>query len=213
MARTWTDIFNNSLRMFGHRTLAQFDSTTLEGRELLAYRATALNYLLERYKWNFAEKFIALSPVQKERLDVNDAEDVQGFDNVFNKPADWVSTAMVSDDSDREYDGLRPEEYRDAGGCIFADAEILYLWYISNKLTPPQFSQTFADALSAYMALGIMYQISPNNTRYQLIEEKFVRLLHQAKAHDGRQNPPQRYPEGRLSRARRGYTRNRFYVD
>jgi len=199
MPSTRTDIFNNALSMYGHTLLSSDEDDTPEARELRSKWDSTVRYCLERGKWNFAEKLSISSPLDNQQT-------TYGFDNAFNKPPDWAGTNNINECDDRDYE-LRPEQWRDSGGKIYANALVLYHWYNSDsvKNTPGVFSQSFSDYLSARLAVLTVYRISPSNTVMEGLRGEEQRRLNIAQGFDGRNNPPQRYPSGRIARARRGY--------
>ena len=203
MPVTRLEVFNNALSLFHHRLLTSDLEDSEEGRQLRAHWGSSVRFCLERGAWSFAEEYSKISPVA-----VTDADPTYGFDQSFEKPADWVSSLCVSDCDNREV-SLRPEEYRDSGGRIWANADILHLWYVSESVkdTPGRFTQSFSEYVSADLATRVIGRLAPSASKLELLKRDVDYKRQAALSFNARQSPPQRYPQGRIVRARRGYGR------
>ncbi len=139
-------VYQGALRLLGPHQLASLEDNRPERLRLDEIWTEAVQYLLERGLWNFAIRSVEMS---------NDEsyEPLWGYDYSFSKPDDFVRTVSLSDDPTfvRGF-----EDFETEGGYWFANAEPLYLRYVSSDpqygLNIEDWPQAFTKALEAHMA-------------------------------------------------------------
>lgn len=195
-------IYNGALSILGERKLADLTENR-EPRYKLddIWDNDLINRVLQHGQWHFAARAVELdfSPSVTPGF---------GYEYAFDKPVDHIRTMGVSYD---EYFNVPIRQYSDEASWIFADAQIIYLKYVSND---SQFGAdlslwpgNFTEYVEHYMA----YKVAPRLTGLDFNEtelERKVRFkLTEAKSTDAMEGPPKFGPEGSWSSARRGYRR------
>lgn len=160
-----------------------------------------LEYMLESGLWNFAMRTVA--------VDFDPATDPSfGFSYAFEKPDDWVRTAIVSGNP-RMFPPLGAYEWLDETDYWSAHVTPLYVSYVSNGasygLDLARWPATFERAVEFDLA----YRIAPTVTGMtdkdsERLELRRHRALKNAQSKDALNQAPKTRPPGRLVSSRRG---------
>ena len=128
-----------------------------------------------------------------------------GFRYAFDKPSDWVRTAIVSADENFTDELLN---YEDQGAYWYSDHETIYVRYISDDnafgMDIANWPANFTRYVEHYFAFRIAKATSNSNTDVELLETKVKRLLNEAKATDAMDESTKVLKPGSWSSARVG---------
>lgn len=195
---TQLTLYNKALRHLGERKLASLSETRESRRYLDDEYAETLLLCLRGGLWNFATRAI--------KIDSDSSiEPAFGYQSGFAKPSDWMRTAWVS--TSETFDPpLR--NYRDQNGYWLANADTLYVRYISSTVGgtlsawPPDYAEYVGIALARTIALRVT-QDAALAERIELKEDKYRK---RALANDAMDQPAEPWPLGTwtTSRIRRG---------
>lgn len=176
-------------------------SSVTEGRDARYHLddewTTSFEYCLEQGLWNFAMRAARLTPA------VLDPE--FGYQHAFSKPDDWVRTYVVSSS-----ETLEPLlRYNDETSYWFADANPLFVKYVSNHETYGgdlgNWPETFAYYVAARLAFLTCPSIcsdSDSKLERLAVIEKRARI--DARSKDAMNEPPAFPPRGNWASARLG---------
>lgn len=196
-------LYNAALRECKCRRLSTLSDNNVGRRVLDDVYAEAVKYALEWANWNFALRPVSVAA---------SAGEVSGFgyDYVFEKPSDWVKTAVVS-----ASEGMIPplENYRDETGRWIANVDLLYVSYVSNGtsygLNLARWPAFLARAVSFDLAARICPSVTSDEDSDRL-DQKAEHWFKRAKAKDAVNDAPRFFSTGRLVAARSGGVSNRF---
>ena len=156
-------IYNNALQLIGERKLASI-SENREPRRLLdsAYDFGAVNYCIEIVKPSFSRKTIKLT---SSNVSAN-----HDLDNVFDLPADWITTVDVYSDSRLDQPISR---YINEDRTIACEYSTIYVRYSSsdNSEDYSKWSPSFLHVVSTYLAREISTRLAPED--YDILNGKF----------------------------------------
>lgn len=192
-------LYNKALRHLGERKLASLTENREPARYLNDEYSDTVYQALRGGLWNFATRAI--------EIDSNSSIiPAFGYQEAFQKPADWVRTSLVS--TSETFDPpLR--NYRDQGGYWLANADTLYVRYVSSLLAQYIYlwPVDFAEYVGVALANKISTRITQDANLVQTIEKREKEFWKRAQANDAMDEPPQPWPLGTwtTSRIRRGY--------
>lgn len=230
-------IYNGALRILGKRTLETFSDDVIRSRiapsrsqdedgqpQATPYRRQedplkqemtlrrlmdevyddAKAFILEQGLWNFALKTAMVDPSPS-------YEPEFGYANVYEKPDDFVRLNDISE-SDRFANPLT--EFVDEGDFWYADANPIYVSYISNAedagYDESKWTAIYKNALEHELAFRIAPSVSGIGiTRLQDLERKRDRAIKDCRSKDAMNQPSRPLPSGRLVRSRAAFTSSR----
>jgi hypothetical protein len=193
-------LYNGALREIGERQLASL-SENRESRRVLDgvwNNGAAVKFCLEKGQWNFAARTV--------RLDYSPSVEPEfGYRRAFVKPTDWVRTMALASD-DRLSNPII--QYEDGNNFWWADEDQIYVRYVSNDasygLDYSLWPETFVKFVETYIANEIVWPLTQNRQKKEVLERDWRLALRQARSSDAMNQPTQFPPPGRLIRARRG---------
>jgi hypothetical protein len=192
-------LYNDALLLCGERPLATL-TDSVEGRRLLdqVYDNGGVDYCLTQGQWYFA--------LRTQLIDYDPSEDPQfGFTYAFTQPSDWLLTSAISAD---EYLRTPLTEYQHADGYWYADITPLYVRYVSNDAQYggdlSSWPVPFKEFVAAYFASKIVYSISKDADRREMVRDLLKKAEHDAKNHSMNTQPPSFLPAGSWASSRRG---------
>lgn len=198
---TQLSVYNEALRFLGERRLASL-SEDREPRYLLdgVWDDNAVDYCLEQGLWNFATRTIEITYDP-------DVTPAFGYTYAFNKPSDFIRTAMVCCDENFTVPLLNHSDERD---FWFSDLDTLYIKYISNdseyggdlSIWP----QTFVKFFAAWMGLEIAPTLKKDD-KVEALEAKMLRRLTDARSKDAMTSPTKFPATGSWVSSRFGHSR------
>lgn len=198
-------VYNGALLVLGERKLASLSEDRVPRRRLdSAWDGdTGVAFCLQQGLWNFAMNTISLTYSPS-------VTPPDGFPylRAFDKPTDWVRTAIVSDDGqfcNKRFD------YVDQGAYWFANPDTIWIKYVSKDtsygLDLSLWTPAFTDYVEHYFALKICKATSNSGTDRDALEAKVARKLSGARTKDAMDEAAQFIPPGSWSQSRRGSRR------
>jgi len=158
---------------------------------------SAVNACLEQGEWKFALRSVQLYATTDVVADF-------GYTNAFDKPTDWVRTVAISQDENMN---VPLSDFIDESKYWWSYADPIYVRFVSNKsdygLNVGAWSQSFADYVSAELALRISLNLNQSKSGKEDIEKNIKRLKVAAVGINGVSGPAKRLPGGRLMASRR----------
>jgi hypothetical protein len=198
---TKLQIYNDALLAVKAPRIKALTDLRSERRELDAVWAQTQKYMLEKGLWNFASRSVSLNPL-------DDIETQFGWNNVYQKPDDYVALVAISD-NERFNEVPTFLYYEDNGDYWLSDVEPLYVLYVSNDpaygLDVGKYPEHFSTAFALEMAKRAGPKISKMNVeeRRDLVKMA-ARALVDARGFDARNQPPVPQSSGRLVASRGG---------
>lgn len=173
------DVCNKALDKLGHGPITTLADGTKSAN--LCTRAWPLirDQVLRDHPWNFAIKRAVLA--------ASNAAPAWGFSAKFPLPSDNLRLVEVRD--------LSTSEYSVEDGCIQADADTLYIRYVSRVTDPNSYDALFIDAAACRLAFEICEALTQSNTKKDALFQEYEDSLTRARRVDGQENPPQPYEE------------------
>lgn len=196
MAASQLGVYNRALLLIEERSLTSLSEDRPPRRALDARWNDTVNYCIEQGLWNFAMRQVQIASS-------GSLSPAFGYDNVFERPTDWVRTHQVSAD---ERFNQPLEDYADQRGYWFADVDPLFVRYVSNDSdygwNLALWPQTFTEYVATRLAAQIVGKISASDTKVARLEklEKAARI--DARSKDAMNEAPQRMPTGTWARSR-----------
>lgn len=192
-------LFNKALIYCSENPLASLSEDAQSRRVLDAvWDGGGLRHILEQGLWNVALRTVALRPE-------TGVAPAFGFRNAFQKPADLVRLNAISSDA-----WLREPllTYQDEGGYWFADADKIYVSYVSDG---PAFGgdlsrwpASLAEAGARWLASVAAHGFNKAETQIERMETAARHAFGVARGQDAMNQPTRFAPSGRWLRARRG---------
>ena len=150
---------------------------------------------LEGFPWVFATK--------RAELPLNATAPAFGYDDAYVLPNDYLSLAFISD----EYIPLSQWDYTIENGQILIDnggGASLEVGYIYDVTNAGKFSPSFKLYLAYLLAYHTVAKLVGNTSVIGWVQKALQREEIQAKAKNGRNNPPKGYRRVEMLSARRG---------
>jgi hypothetical protein len=198
-------LYNEALRLCGERKLTS-TSENREPRRVLdsVWDAEFRNYVLEQGLWNFATRTV--------QIDYSPSVDPEfGYTYAFDKPTDWIRTVAISED---EYFTDPLLRYNDDTAYWFADAESIYVRYISNNssygLDYAKWPASFTRYVATHLAAEASPRLTHNENTTARLEKKAAHRLTDAQAKDALNQPTVFPPRGSWLRARTSGSNSRY---
>lgn len=139
------------------------DSNSKEARLCKQLYERLRDQELRKHSWNFAVKRAVLAPL---------ASAVEfGFSYQFQLPVDFIRLLEVMDDV----------EYQKEGVGFLANTSALKVRYIYRVTDPNQFDDLFSEALSAKLAMHLVYPLEGKVTALQEAKKAYAEALREAR--------------------------------
>ena len=181
-------ICSNALVMLGDKTVASFnedpDRVTVVSNLWPGVRVS----VLRSHPWNSACKRVVLSPDAA-------APAFGPWAYQFTVPGDFVRVNSVG------LDGCE-DPYVLEGRKILMDTAVCYLRYVFDQDDPAQWDSLLVDVMTYAVAARAAYAITGSTSLAAEMASQFDRVLRQAKAIDGQENPPETLGDMRFQRVR-----------
>lgn len=188
---TKLSVFNQALQILGQTMLTSPDAEIESGRQLRAAWEAAVSYCYEVGAWTFISKRATLAR--------NGGTPDFGYSYYYDLPSDYMRTLFIS------ATGLMTDpllDYQPENGMIATNAEAVYLRYVSRDLAtlaPGNWSQAFADYVSANLAVRVAPKLNPSALEAASQTEQKNRIF--ALSSDAVKNPPARRRPGTFVQA------------
>jgi hypothetical protein len=197
-------IYNGANLVLGERKLSSLTENRPSRRRLdSVWDDDGLRSCLQSGFWNFAMQSIELTHSPS-------VDPAFGFRYAFDKPSDWVRTAVVSADESFYNELLN---YEDQGAYWYADVDPIYVRYVSDDdqlgMDLSLWPANFTRYVEHYFALRICKATSNSSNDTDALEAKVKRLLNEAKATDAMDEATKKLKPGSWSESRRGWKSGR----
>ncbi|MDQ7965512.1 hypothetical protein RDI61_15870 [Pseudomonas plecoglossicida] len=175
---TGVTICSNALLMLGAQTINDFqDQLNLDRAKLCAnLYPFQRDSILRAHPWNCCIKRIVLAPLAQ--------PPAFRYSAAFQLPADCLRVLEVGT-------GGQQIDYLVESRTILADAMALELRYVFQNEVEATWDSHLVDLVTAAMAAVLAYPITQSTSERDSREAKLEKLLRQAKAVDGQEDPPQ----------------------
>lgn len=198
-------LYQGACAVLGERKVSTLAENSVMRRRLdTAWDSGALGVCLSRGLWNHSLRSVQLdySP---------SVEPPFGQRRAFDKPADWVRTAIVAQDEYFER-ALRKREYLDEAAYWYADIDTIFVRYVSNStdygMNLGAWPENFAEFVEASLAHKAAKSTTGSSSEADSIEARVKRLLIRARSTDAMDDPTDEIPSGWIA-ARRGNSSSR----
>lgn len=196
---TKLSVFQGAALILGERKPASLSENTATRRRLdTAWDNEGVKRCLKRGLWNHAIRAI--------RLDYSPSVEPEfGLSRAFDKPTDWVRTAIVASD---EYFRNAIIRYSDENGFWTADYDFIYVKYVSDDtlfgLDLSLWPENFTAFVECSLARAVAKATTGSSVDADDLERREKRLLIQARSTDSMDEPTQftrsLWAESRISR-------------
>lgn len=180
---TETEIANRALQKIGAKRIAAYGETTSkEGREIIAAWDRLRQAELRRYPWNFTITRASLAAL------VSDPD--WGFDQCFALPSGCLRILEIN--GSRDQSGYQRESLADGTQVIACDfAAPIKVRYIRDITDVGAWDSLFCEAFAAKLAMELALTITDSNTRKQLGDMGYMQVIRDAQHVDAIENPPE----------------------
>jgi hypothetical protein len=193
-------LYQDACTVLGERKVSTLAENSVMRRRLdSAWDSGVPRVCLSRGLWNHAMRSVQLdySP---------SVEPPFGQRRAFDKPADWVRTAIIARD---EYfaSALRKREYLDEAEYWFADIDTIFAKFVSDStdygMNLGAWPANFSEFVGASLAHKAAKSTTSSSSEADSIEARVKRLLIRARSTDAMDEPTDEIPGGWVA-ARRG---------
>ena len=186
---TRVSICSNALLLLGGKTINSLDEGTDRASLASNLYDSVRDSLLRSHPWNCAVKRVILAP---------DTE-TPAFDYTaqFTLPGDWLKTISVGPDG---YE----VDYKHESGKILANGTSLALRYIFRNEVEATWDAMLVRAMELKMAAEMAYPITASASMADMMHNKLLQHMKQARAVDGQDDPPQTLGDLPLMQSRFG---------
>ena len=150
-----TSICDRALQLLGMAAVSAVPQVGSRGAKAMerAYRPVLLSELQKNY-WHFA--------IKRASLAASSTKPVHTKGNAYPLPADYLMLAPEDQDSDFP---LKNDWIMEGGSIITDEDGLLAIRYVSSDITEPMFDATFAEALSAALAMEVCEELTNSNSK------------------------------------------------
>lgn len=177
-------ICSNALLQLGDESIDSFSQDNARTKLCVNMFSQKRDRVLRAHPWNCAIKRVVLSP------DVDEPE--FGWAYKFPIPGDCLRVLSVGD-PENGYD-----DYELESGYILMDSNVCNLRYIWRNEEPAEWDSLLVDAMTQVMVAALTYPITKSTAKQATEEEIVKRILKEARAVDGQENPPETLGESPL---------------
>lgn len=161
-------VYQEALEHLGLRPLSDISENVEPRRACDAAWDTTLRFCLEQGFWKWAIRGVIM--IAEEGIDTT-----FGYSTAYLKPDDWLRTYVISENENFEPALMR---YSDENGYWFADADPIYVKYVSDDAAFGTNLTVWPETFAAYVAVRLARRICKRLTNS---EDLFQRLFKQEK--------------------------------
>lgn len=173
------DIANLALTKLGDEAgLLSLADDTRAGRALVGIYADVRDATLRDHPWNFATKRAALAQ--------DAAAVVWGGWNAFLVPVDFLRLLEIENDPDWQLEANR---------LLVRQPGPLNIRYTSRVTDTGRFDALFVEALACNLAKQVAVRLTGSNSLAAAASDEYKAALNRARGVDGKENPPEAFPE------------------
>lgn len=191
---TETEIANRALQIIGAKRIAAYGETTSkEGREIIAAWDRIRQSELRKYPWNFA--------ITRASIAASVSDPDWGFDQCFELPAGCLRILEVN--GSREASDYQRESLSNGTQVIACDfAAPIEVRYIRDVTDVGSWDANFCEAFAAKLGMSLAATITDSTTKQQLGMAEYKDAIKEARAVDAIENPPEDRVEDTWNEAR-----------
>ena len=169
-------ICSNALLLLSDDPIDSFDVDNNRTRLVANLYAQKRDKVLRAHPWNCAVKRDILSP--------DTTAPAFGWAYQFQLPSTCLRTLSVGDED-------APDHYQVEGRKILMNTNVCRLRYIWRNEVEATWDATLVDAMTQVMVAALTYPVTKSTTKQATEEEIVKRVLKEARAIDGQENPPE----------------------
>lgn len=173
---TKVSICSNALLMLGAKTINSLSEDSDRASLASNLYDSQRDAVLRSHPWNCAVKRVVLAP--------DAAAPAFDYGAQFTLPGDWLRTISVGNENDEM-------DYKHEAGKILANGTVLPLRYIFRNEVEATWDALLVSAMELKMASEMAYPITGSASMADMLHQKFLQILRQARAIDGQDDPPQ----------------------
>lgn len=184
------DIVNIALSMLGSKAITSIEDDSTEARVMKTNYIIARDATIEAYEWSFAIK--RFTPAKSTE------PPIWGFGSAFPIPSDILRVLQVDLDSLRPSTSRNTREHRNQvyhvveSGSILCDEDNIFCTGLRRVDDEGIFSNLFAHAFAAKLAVLCCYAITESNTKFRAVLAMYTGFIKEAKSRDGQQGSTRR---------------------
>lgn len=184
-------LYQGACAVLGERKVSSLTENSVMRRRLdTAFDSGVIRGCLERGLWNHAMRSVQLdySP---------SVEPPFGYRRAFDKPTDWIRTAIVARD---EYFTNAERRYADEAGFWYAELDTIYVRFVSDStdfgMNYSLWPQNFTDFAEASLAHKCVKSTTGSSNEADSLEARIKRLLIRSRSTDAMDEPTDTIPSG-----------------
>ncbi len=194
------DISNIALSLLGAGSITSIEDDSPEAKAIKIHYDIARDATLEAYEWSFAIK--RFTPPK------SSTAPLWGFSSAFPIPSEILRVLQVDLNFSSPFltqrdDGRRNQVFHVVEGReILCNEEAIFCTGIRRVADEGIYSNLFAHAFAAKLAMLISYMISESNSKFQAMAAIYAGTIAEAKTRDGQQGSTRRMRSNWLRRVR-----------
>ena len=189
---TQTTIVNRALQLLGYKAVGSIQDNDRGARAMnRAYTPVLLSMLRDNF-WGFA--------ITRANLAASSVPPIFGPANAYPLPGDFVCLAPPDPSFSVNAGGpvtgnTYQTDWRIEGGQILSDmAPPLQIRYVTSNVSEAQFDPSFAEALSALLAMETCEELTQSNTKIETAEKMYDDAMEMAKQRNAFEARPIKAP-------------------
>lgn len=192
-------VYNSACLALGERKLSSLSENVVMRRRLdTAWDDDFVKACLSRGLWNHAIRVVKFDYSPSIEPDF-------GYRRAFDKPTDWVRTAIVASDG---YFRCALTRYDDTSAFWFTDIDTIYVKYVSSDVAYgfdyANWPANFSEFVGYSLALKVVKATTSSNQDEDGLEARVKRKLIRARSTDAMDEPTQFARRGSWASARVG---------
>lgn len=188
---TVISICSNALLRLGQNPISSFNDESDQARLCANLWQSVYDRTLRTHPWNCAIKRVILS--------AEVAEPEFKFKYKFPLPGDWIRTLSIGIDD-------KSGDYRQEGNRILSDGTVVYLRYVFRQEID-LIDDSLVEVLTCAMASEMAYPVTQSASMQQVMQDKYMRSMVDARSINAQEVPPIEFGENSLYEARFGSIR------
>lgn len=161
MAQSKIGICNTALAMLGAAAIRDFEEDNKRARMCDVFYESVRDYLLSRYDWPFARRYLKLQPLDE------DVEDTPENLHGYQLPSDCRTPRDIAPPGSR----IKWQIFGTSLYCRIPPESPVYLYYTSKEIDVSTYSDTFIMIL----ALGMASYLAPSITQDKGVAQNLTR--------------------------------------
>jgi len=173
------DICNMAIDKIGGQTISSFEDKNVPNAEFCKRWYDNLRIALLRiHNWNFAKKYITLTP--------NSETPIINYSYCYDLPTDYIKTVNIFTTTDTLL-----AKYDIVGRKLYCNYDGLYMIYISDIDNISQFDPLFIDTLTIMLAKSLAFKTNLKSDIKSILQAEYMSALKMAQYIDNKETPLQ----------------------